>query len=417
MTDSAADARVRAQYEALPYPRRDPKDERKRLIAGSPSELDEIDHYVFAGRRDWTRPFRALVAGGGTGDGLILLAQRLAERDVTAEVVYLDVSTASRNVAEARAAVRGLTNIRFVTGSLLEAPTLAPGPFDYVDCCGVLHHLDDPAAGLRALRAVLADSGGMGLMVYGTHGRTGVYAVQEIMRALVPPDAPVADQVRAGKRVLASLPATNWLKRNPFVRDHVDGGDAGLYDLLLHSRDRAYTVPEVDALCAAAGMRVAALIEPARYAPETYLTDAALRQSLADMPPMERAALAERLASNMTKHVFYAVPSERPDPVVAAPTAPEVVPILMEERLRTGLRGDAITATADGLTMRLPLPRLAAAILSRIDNHRSLAAIHADLQQADGSLDWDRFRQQFDQLFAALNGLNKLLLRHPPGGH
>ena len=69
---------VQAQYEALPYPRRDPAEEKRRLIDGSPSNLKEVDHYVFAGRRDFTRPFRALVAGGGTGDGLMLLAQQLA---------------------------------------------------------------------------------------------------------------------------------------------------------------------------------------------------------------------------------------------------------------------------------------------------------------------------------------------------
>ena len=75
---------VQAQYEAFPYPLRDPADEKRRLIDGSPSNLKEIDHYVFAGRRDFARPFRALVAGGGTGDGLIMLAQQLADRGTPA---------------------------------------------------------------------------------------------------------------------------------------------------------------------------------------------------------------------------------------------------------------------------------------------------------------------------------------------
>ena len=60
------DEPVRDQYEAYPYPARDPKDEGKRLIAGSPSNLAEIDHYVFAGRGEFAKPFRALVAGGDT---------------------------------------------------------------------------------------------------------------------------------------------------------------------------------------------------------------------------------------------------------------------------------------------------------------------------------------------------------------
>ena len=418
---ATGDERVRTQYEAYPYPQRNPADERKRLVVGSPSDLDEVNHYVFAGRRDWRRPFRALVAGGGTGDGAILLAQRMAERSIAGEVVYLDLSAASRRIAEARAAMRGLANLRFLTGSLLDAPEIfaeiaaeaAPDPFDYVDCCGVLHHLADPAEGLRALRRVLAPEGGMGLMLYGALGRTGVYHVQELLRRVAPPEQPPAERLAAARRLLKELPPTNWLKRNPFVGDHLDGGDAGLYDLLLHSRDRAYTVPEIAELCAAAGLRIAAFIEPARYDPDLYLTDPALRKRLAGLAPLERAAAAELLCGNLTKHVFYAVPAGRPDPVVAAPDSPDAVPILRDERLRA-LRGEALTAKADGLTLRLPLPRLAAAILSRIDGRRTLGAIHAELRAADAGLDWPRFREQSDRLYAALNGINKLVIAYPP---
>ena len=71
------------------------------------------------------KPFRALVAGGGTGDAAIMLAQQLADAGAAqAEIVYLDWSKASRAVAEARAKARGLSTIRFVTGSLLDLPTL-----------------------------------------------------------------------------------------------------------------------------------------------------------------------------------------------------------------------------------------------------------------------------------------------------
>ena len=77
MTD-AADRQLAAQYEAFPYPARDPREEAKRLIVGSPSHLREIDHWIFGSRRPATTPLRALVAGGGTGDGTIMLAQQMA---------------------------------------------------------------------------------------------------------------------------------------------------------------------------------------------------------------------------------------------------------------------------------------------------------------------------------------------------
>src|SRR3954471_17799664 len=125
------DRAVAAQYEVLPYPSRDPKDESKRLIIGSPSHLAEIEHYLFAGRIPRDRPFRALVAGRGTGDATIMLAQQAAHAGLDAEITYLDMSAASRAVAEARAAARALRNIRFVSGSLLELDTLSFAGFDY----------------------------------------------------------------------------------------------------------------------------------------------------------------------------------------------------------------------------------------------------------------------------------------------
>ncbi|MFN4090920.1 MAG: class I SAM-dependent methyltransferase, partial [Alphaproteobacteria bacterium] len=264
---------VIAQYEALPYPARDPRDEAKRLVTGSPSHLDEVNHYVFGGRLDVARPLRVLVAGGGTGDATVMLAQQMADRGVPGEIVHLDLSAASRRVAAARVAARGLDNVRFVAGSLLEVADLAPGPFDYVDCCGVLHHLEDPGAGLAALVSVLAPHGGLGLMVYGAVGRQGVYETQDLLRLLAPVDRPPEERLAVAKRLLPGLPVTSPLRRNPFVRDHVGGGDAGLYDLLLHPRDRAYRVPDVSALCAGAGLDLLAFIEPCMYEPATYLGD------------------------------------------------------------------------------------------------------------------------------------------------
>ncbi len=150
MTEDVRSAAVHAQYESYPYPARDPADEARRLITGSPSHLLEISPYLNRGRLDLSKPFRALVAGGGTGDAVIMLAQQLTDAGASnARVTYLDLSTASRAVAEARAAARGLSNIDFMTGEIEAVARLGPGPYDYIDCCGVLHHLADPEAGLR----------------------------------------------------------------------------------------------------------------------------------------------------------------------------------------------------------------------------------------------------------------------------
>ena len=166
-------------------------------------------------------------------------------------MTWLDRSASSLKIAQARAAARGLTNIVWQQRSLLDLPGSGLGPFDYVDCCGVLHHLPDPAEGLRALLSVLAPGGGLGLMVYAPHGRTGVYMVQDALRLLAPADETPAARLDVAKRVMRHLPETAWLRRNGFLDDHVNGGDAGLYDLLLNPRDRAFTVHA--AACAVGG--------------------------------------------------------------------------------------------------------------------------------------------------------------------
>ena len=417
---------VRDQYEAYPYPARDPKDERKRLIAGSPSNLAEIDHYVFAGRGGFAKPFRALVAGGGTGDAAIMLAQQLTDRarergDAASagEVVYLDLSQAAREIAEARARERDLTNMTFHQGSLLElAGRGGLGRFDYIDCCGVLHHLADPPAGLAALAEVLGEGGGMGLMVYARHGRTGVYPAQAMLRGLGE-GLTLDERVVLARRLLDALPATNWLKRNPFLGDH-KRGDAELVDLLLHARDRAYGVEQVAALVCGAGLRLVSFIEPARYDPATYLKDPVLLTRLRGLEPLARAAFAEDLAGNIKMHVLYVVEgSNRADTVARAET-PAAVPVAREipgpDLARALVKGPAIKAEMDGLSLSFALPRLAAPILARVDGRASLGEIHASLQALDSGLDWNAFKVQFNRLYAVLNGLNHLLLRHPATG-
>ncbi|MGE0255879.1 MAG: class I SAM-dependent methyltransferase [Alphaproteobacteria bacterium] len=411
-----ADDAVRAQYEAYPYPARDPAEERTRLVTGSPSDLWELNHHVFGGRRDLTRPLRALVAGGGTGDATIMLAQQMTDAGVPGEVVHLEPSDASRAVAEKRAAVRGLANVRFLAGTIEAVAAVASGPWDYIDCCGVLHHLADPPAGLAALASVLASDGGIGLMVYGTFGRTGVYPLQALLRRLAPETQPLPARIATARRVLAALPASNWFRRNPHLGDHLAGGDAGLVDLLLHARDRAYTVPELAALVDGAGLRVASFIEPLAYDAARLIADPVLVKGLGGLDMVARATLAEQYAGSHKQHTVYLVrtgnPVAPPDP-----TDPEVVPVLRgiaAADLAAALpKSGPLRGSVAGIAVSLPLPPLARAIVERCDGQRSVAAIHADIRaRLRPELEFAAFARQFAELWAALGGVNRMVLRY-----
>ena len=413
MTD-ATDAQLAAQYEAFPYPKRDPRDEAKRLIVGSPGHLLEVDHWVFGAKRPASQPLNALIAGGGTGDATVMLAQQMAHAGRPGTVTWLDRSIASLKIAQARAAARKLTNIVWEQQSLLDLAGSGLGPFDYIDCCGVLHHLPDPAAGLRALVSVLAPGGGIGLMVYAPFGRTGVYMIQDALRLLAPADQRPAERLDVARRVMRHLPDTAWLRLNNNMRDQSNGGDAGLYDLLLNPRDRAYTVMELNDLLAEAGLRPACWLEPLRYDPAVLLPDPRLRDRVARLPPIQRVALAESLAGNMSVHLVYCLRSEQPDNRTD-PFAMAAVPVLREvtgDVLAKAIRPDGtLSIGLDGLHIPVALPPLAAAILRQVDGKRSVGDIAAIL--AAGGIGADAFGRAWRATYSALEGVNRLLLAAP----
>ena len=414
MTD-ATDRRLAGQYEVYPYPKRDPRDEVRRLVVGSPSHIREIDYWIFGAARPASRPLNALVAGGGTGDATIMLAQQMTSLGRPGTVTWLDRSAAALTIARARADARRLTNIEWEQRSLLDLPGSGLGPFDYIDCCGVLHHLPDPAEGLRALLSVLAPGGGMGLMTYAPYGRTGVYMMQDVLRRLAPPDEMPQQRLDIARRVMKHLPETQWLRRNRNFDDHINGGDAGLYDLLLNPRDRAYTVADLSKLLGDAGLRITCWVEPIRYDPIAMLPDTRLRARLDGMDSTERAALAEALAGNMAVHIVYCVrtgdPIQRTDP--GADTS---VPVFREvdgETLAKGIRPDGtLPVTFDGLSTMVALPSLATAILPLIDGQRSVGQIGGIL--AGRGIKPEVFVKAWRQTFAALERVNRVLLAAPP---
>lgn len=399
---------VKDQYEVFPYPLRDPEDDRKRLITTLGGNLDGISHFAFGGRRDFSQPMRVLVAGGGTGDALIYLAQQLTDRGCPAEVVYVDLSTASRAIAEQRAAIRGL-KITFVTGSLLDVARIAPGPYDYIDCSGVLHHLPDPDAGLAALAAELAEDGAMGVMLYGTLGRSGVYPMQAMLRTLAPASLPAAERLAVFRRVMASLPQSNLLRHNPILGITPQTDEHELFDMFLHSQDRSYTVEEIGHFAEGAGLRVTSFIPLAQYDPAGVCADPELLKRLDGADMLERAAVAEAMHCLSQKHVFYLV--RRDNRVeVPAPTDPRAVPVWHDGFTfpHDKLGGTFQFGKSRGpIVCQITVTPEVAVVASRIDGQTALGDIQRAAKLSDNS-----FRTALSALWS-LNGVHFLFLRRP----
>ena len=418
---------VREQYERLPYPPCDPEDDNRRLVTTWLDDLPMVNHYCFGGAQSFARGFRVLVAGGGTGDGTIYLAEQLRATD--AEIVHLDLSETSINIARRRAEIRKLENIRWVHDSLLSLPRLGLGEFDYINCVGVLHHLADPDAGLEALLSVKKPSGALGVMVYGTYGRTGIYQMQSLLRMIAGDAATIPAKLEIAKEVLQHLPSSNWYSRGRTPNgDDVALGDAGIYDLLLHSRDRSYTVQELYAWFADqhglhleftdVGCGRSSYLPQMVAGPQTprYLSGLSAR------PLREQYAIAELLGGRLDLHSFYATASAGS---VAPYGDPAMIPFFYHEPV-TGPEISAlihrnqasplvINHAHTGVRMAIDPGKYGKFIMKYIDGKRTFADIFA-LVKAE-----DKFRKSppgDDELFADFkclydffNAIDRLLLR------
>lgn len=419
---------VREQYEQYPYPERDPQDERKRLIVSHQMRIDSVNHHCFNGRQGFENNFRVLTAGGGTGDALIAWAEQLRTKR-SARVTYLDLSTTSSQIARKRADVRGLNNIDWINDSLLNLPNMDVEPFDFIDCCGVLHHLEDPDAGLKALLSVLKPGGAMSLMVYAVYGRTGIYQVQNLMRMINNEEDAASVKIRNAREVLRNLPEQHWFNAGQRILSAYNDldNDAGTFDLLLHTQDRAYSILEVHDWLERCGMKLAS--EPGtyhrqlHYLPQTFLKDAALLEKIGKYPLKQQQAIGEALSGELGKHEFYATPHGAAD-TVARLTDDGMIPwpgighILPFSQLAdvAEKHNDAVTVTLnqfpDKPRISLPKGAFVASLLRAIDGTRTVSQIVSEVAKNQANASPDAIMSDFEKLFLSMSRGGALYLRH-----
>ena len=132
------------------------------------------------------------------------------------------------------------------------------------------------------------------------------------------------------------------------------------------------------------------------------------------LDPVARAALAEAICGNMGIHIAYL--TRAADPVQARPWQEDAtVPVLREldgPALARALRPDGVLpVTFDGLRVAVPLPRLAAALLARIDGRANWGEILDGV--VAGGASRDQALRDRDALVQAMERMNRLLIAAP----
>ena len=370
------DDRVSAFYERHPYP--PAVDD----LAGYQNLWDDsrrrADSHLFWPNEPYCTDRSILVAGCGTSQ-----AARYALRWPAAQITGIDVSAASLAFAEGLKRKYRLDNLELRQLEVESAGELGR-LFEQVVCTGVLHHLPDPDAGLRALRGVLAPAGALHLMVYAPYGRAGVYLLQDYCRRLGL--GATSGEIGELARVLEALPRDHPIA--PLLRSSPDfRTEAGLADALLHPQDRAYSVPQLLDLLRGAGLSFGRWLRQAPYLPQCGSPSATPhRRKLMALTPEDQHAAMELFRGTMVRHSLVAYRSDPPSGC-SAPRGldgedwADVVPIRLPDTIEIMQKlppGAAAVLINRGHTypdLAMPIDAAQARLLAGVDGRRTIGEI------------------------------------------
>jgi SAM-dependent methyltransferase len=162
-------------------------------------------------------------------------------------ITALDLSARSLGRARLHCLLHGRTNVHYHCGDILDVRS--GENFGLIDSYGVLHHLEDPLAGLKSLEQRLAPGGIMRIMVYNRYARREEEAIRRAFRLLgigTPVEARrLMGRARSGSR-LAGYLATS----------HEAATSSGLADALLHPQVHTYRIDELLEMIARTGLKL-----------------------------------------------------------------------------------------------------------------------------------------------------------------
>ena len=244
---------------------------------------------------------RILDAGCGTG----VSTDYLCHLNPGADVLGIDISEGALTVARERlqrsGAAAQVSALRQEQRSLLDLDD--EGPFDYINSVGVLHHLDQPEAGLRSLAGRLAPDGLLHLFLYADAGRWEIHRTQQALTLL---DVGTGSEgLRLGRELFEILPEGNRLARHHRERWAVDcAADANFADMYLHPQETSYNLERLFRFIGTAGLHFAGFSNPEVWDPARLLQGELLERARA-LPQQQQWLLMEQLDPDISHFEFF----------------------------------------------------------------------------------------------------------------
>lgn len=227
---------VRNQYEENPYPRwvntalSDKPRKMRQVLESIHLDLN-FDAQQFSNKSD------ILVAGCGTGQHALSTASRFLNSNVLA----MDLSLRSLSYAIRKTKELGITNIEYMQGDILNLGQLER-EFDIIESVGVLHHMDQPLAGWKALVNKLRVGGVMKIGLYSEIARQHIVKARRQIREKKYTSSP--DDIRQYREEVFAMGNDSEVLKVIGISDFYSLSECR--DLLFHVQEHRFTLLQIE---------------------------------------------------------------------------------------------------------------------------------------------------------------------------
>lgn len=227
--------KVSAQYESHPYPR--------WIKLGLPLHPHPVSKIFATSKLKLfdTKVCKVsypsiLVAGCGTGQHPISTAARFKN----SQVIAVDLSLSSLAYAQRKTEELDIKNIEYVHSDILNLKKLDK-QFDIVESVGVLHHMNDPMAGWRALVNCLKDGGIMKIGLYSELARKQIVEIRNDISQLGIGSSNA--EMRSYRQALIE-PERDYFKEISYSSNFYSLSE--FRDLLFHIQEHRFDIPQIN---------------------------------------------------------------------------------------------------------------------------------------------------------------------------
>lgn len=248
--------RLRQQFDILPYPinplEQSPKSDTNLLFIHN-----FVTAYYLRNRKvTQTQGKVILDAGCGTGYGTLVLAEANPE----AEIIGVDFSKKSIEIAQNRLSFHGFDKVKFYAISLDNISDLGVD-FDYINCDEVLYLLPDPVAALKALKSVLKPDGIIRTNLHSALQRTYYFRAQEVFKMMGLMDSSSENlEVGIVREIMLALKDQVAIKAQTWTPDCMENDHQVQLNYLLKG-DKGFTVPEMFVLLATCNLKFISMVQ------------------------------------------------------------------------------------------------------------------------------------------------------------